>query len=102
MNSQNTKELNAAAVSVTDWPVLSTTQLPLKVHWATYSKEAAKEKEEKLFKALIAQQPLGWIHTCLGDVWGRVPPPGYRMVLVVDEENSHSARTSFKPEYFKE
>ena len=98
MNSQ----LNAAAVSVTDWPVLSTSQNALKVHWAIESKEAAKEKKEKLFKALIAQQPKGWIHTCLGDVWGRLPPPGFRMVLVVDEEKSHTARTIFKPEYFEE
>ena len=104
MNFQDTSKLNGAAISVADWPLLSAkthNPLLLKANWENDSKEAAKEKEEKLFKALILQQPKGWIHTCLGDVWGRLPPPGYRIVLVVDEEKSHTARTSFKPEYIK-
>jgi hypothetical protein len=94
------------SASSSDWPVLTGAQAlqasQTNSNWKNEAKRATQVFEEKAFKNLLAQQPVGWIYTCLGDVWGRLPPQGYRIVLIVDEEKSHSARTSFKAEYFKE
>jgi hypothetical protein len=87
-----------------DWPVLTSgasQAYQANPRWKNQAKRATTAREEEVFKNLLAQQPKGWISTCMGDVYGRLPPPGYRIVLIVDEEKSHSARTSFKAEYFK-
>lgn len=95
-------KISASTLSTQDWPTLSMTTPLVNANWKNAARKAAKDSEEKTFELLLAQQPKAWISTCLGDVWGRLPPPGYRIVLIVDEEKSHSARTSFKAEYVKE
>lgn len=96
------KDVCAAPVSASaeEWPQLAPLSLDFSAKAEAF-KVSCKKTQEEDFKALISRQPFGWIHTCLGDVWGRLPPPGYRVVLVVNEERSHTARTSFDPEYFK-